>query len=110
MAALAYLLLPLSGLIAFLAGSSPRLRFHGLQAIAIGTLWPAALYAAALGPASVVQAVFALGVTAWLVLLSSAALGKDLRLPGLGRFLEEAAGFSRGEPRNTSGTTPRSTR
>ena len=42
MPGLAYVLLPLSGMLAYFNGTSVRMRFHGLQAIALGALWPAA--------------------------------------------------------------------
>ncbi|MEA2446774.1 MAG: hypothetical protein QOK47_411, partial [Actinomycetota bacterium] len=45
MAALAYLLPPVTGLIAFLFAIDPRLRFHGLQSVALGAVWPVAIYA-----------------------------------------------------------------
>ena len=91
MAALAYLLLPVTGLIAFLTGRNGRVRAHGLQAIVIGLLWPVALYAAALGPPVAVQAVFAVGLLVWLAFLVATALGRDPRLPIVGTRLFELA-------------------
>lgn len=90
MAALAYLLPPLSGLVAYFSRGDARLRFHGLQSVVLGVAWPAALYlASALSPDATIFALL-LGTGAWLVLLFGAALGKDPRLPG-GRFLQSAA-------------------
>jgi uncharacterized membrane protein len=86
MAALAYLLLPVTGLVAYLMGGD-RARAHGLQAIAIGLLWPLSLYAAALGPAVAVQAVFGLWAVVWLAFLVATALGRDPRLPLVGSLL-----------------------
>ena len=84
MAALAYVLLPLSGVIAFLVGGSARIRFHGLQAIAVGTVWAVAAYAASwIAPLATV-AVFGVGAVVWFVLVVSTLLGRDLRLPGAG--------------------------
>lgn len=90
MAALAYVLLPLSGVVAFLVGSSVRVRFHGLQAIAFGGIWALAAYAgSALSPV-VTIGVFAVGSILWLALLLTTAAGRDLRLPGAA-FLHEIA-------------------
>ena len=94
MAALAYVLLPLSGLIAYFGGSSERVRFHGLQAVALGALWPAALYGASAITAGVTQAVFAAGAVLWLALIGMTAEGKDVHLPIVGRPLARAAAHS----------------
>jgi uncharacterized membrane protein len=91
MAALAYVLLPVSGITAYLLSSSARVRLHGLQAITLGVLWPAALYAgSALSPVAT-RIAFVVGAAAWLVLLVSAALGRDLHIPLAGRWLARAA-------------------
>jgi uncharacterized membrane protein len=91
MAALAYLLLPVSGLTAYLLSEQPRVRAHGLQAITLGALWPAALFAgSAISPAAT-RVAFAAGGFTWLVLLIGTALGRNPRLPLIGRFLERAA-------------------
>ncbi|MDQ3785143.1 MAG: hypothetical protein M3360_09785 [Actinomycetota bacterium] len=87
MAALAYLLLPISGGIAYFFAKSPRVRLHGLQAALLGALWPAALYAGARVSPGVTQAVFVVMGVIWLVVMASAAVGKDLWFPGLGRLL-----------------------
>lgn len=87
MAALAYVLLPISGLVAFLKGSSARVRFHGLQAIALGAVWPILLYAATWTTPVVTQLVFFAGLLLWLTLIVATAFGRDLELPFLeGRF------------------------
>jgi uncharacterized membrane protein len=92
MAALAYALLPLSGLIAYSMGTSERVRFHGLQAIVVGLAWPLLLYAAsALAPIAT-QIVFALGCLVWLWLFVASAIGRDPALPFLGRRLARATG------------------
>jgi hypothetical protein len=90
MAGLAYLLPPLSGLVAYAKGRTPRVRFHGLQAIIVGVVWPAATYAGAILSPGVTQGVFALGAAVWLGLVFSTAAGHDIRLPGA-RILESAA-------------------
>jgi uncharacterized membrane protein len=90
-AALAYLLLPLSGLLAYLLADDPRLRVHGLQAITVGTLWPAAIYAASTISVIATRVAFAAGALTWIVLIIGTALGKNPRLPLIGRFLERAA-------------------
>ena len=111
MAAFAYVLLPVSGLIAYLMARDARGRTHGLQAITIGVVWPVLLYAAALGPAFAVQAVFVAGTLVWLAFLLLALIGRDPRLPWVGRRLERAATAGvRDEPRSTSGTSSPSNR
>ena len=91
MAALAYVLLPVTGLVAYFSGDSHRARWHGLQAIALGTLWPALLYiSAALGDA-LVAPVFLAGLVVWLVFLVGAAAGRDPTIPWMGGRLKELA-------------------
>ena len=94
MAALAYLLLPLTGLFAYLKGSSARVRFHGLQAVTIGLVWPVALYAASVLSARVTQAVFLMGAVVWLGFLVGTLVGRDPRLPGVSRSLVRWARMS----------------
>ena len=91
MAALSYLFLPISGLIAYLKGREARTRFHGLQAILVGLLWPAALFACSAVSPGATQVAFLLGALVWLILLISSAAGADLRLPLVGRTLWRAA-------------------
>lgn len=91
MPALAYLVLPLSGLIAYLLGSDARIRFHGLQAIVIGLVWPVALYAASALSASATQVVFVIGGVVWVAFGLLTAGGRDPRLPVAGRALQRAA-------------------
>jgi uncharacterized membrane protein len=91
MAALAYLLLPVTGLCAYLKGSNERIRWHGLQAIVLGVVWPAALYAGAWISPGVTQAVFVVGAAIWLALIVATALGKDVPLPLIGGWLRRAA-------------------
>jgi uncharacterized membrane protein len=90
MAALAYLLPPLSGIIAFLVSSSERTRWHGLQSIELGAVWPLALYVGALFSPGVTQAIFLAGCATWLFMLGATLAGRDPRLPG-GRWLRLAA-------------------
>lgn len=91
MAALAYLVLPVTGLVAYFSGRSPRVRWHGLQAIVIGALWPALLYLAAAANESLVLPVAAGGAVVWLLFLAGAAIGRDPSLPWLGQKLRELA-------------------
>ena len=91
MAALAYLLPPLSGLLAYSLGRDQRARFHGLQAVAFGFLWPVAIYAGSLAGPTGTRIIFALGVLIWVGLLVVTALGRDPRLPG-GRRLRSLSG------------------
>jgi len=103
-ATLAYVLLPVSGLIAYLGGAEARTRFHGLQAIALGLLIPVALYVAALGPPVLVQVTFAAGMLVWLAFVALTALGRDPRLPFVHSSLERLAAVDvRDVPRSTSG-------
>lgn len=95
-AALAYLLLPVTGLIAFLTAADARVRFHGLQAIALGLVGPLLLYAASLVSERVTQVVFAAGVIVWLGYLMGALMGKDPRLPAISGALERTASYERG--------------
>jgi uncharacterized membrane protein len=90
-AALAYVLLPVSGLIAFLKGSTVRTRWHGLQAIVVGAVWPVLLYAATWTAPVVTQAVGVVGAILWVALIVTTALGKDLQLPVVGSRLRTAA-------------------
>jgi uncharacterized membrane protein len=90
-AAFAYVLLPVSGLIAFLRGSTPRTRFHGLQAIVVGAVWPLLLYAATWTTPVVTQAVGVAGALLWLALIVTTALGKDVQLPVIGGRLRTGA-------------------
>lgn len=91
MAALAYIALPVSGLIAYLLGSGERARFHGLQAIVLGLLWPLALYAASAGSPQATRIIFGLGAVVWLIFMVSSAAGRDPRLPLVGRRLRRLA-------------------
>ena len=91
MAALAYLLLPLSGTIAYLKGRSARVRFHGLQAVVVGVLWPLALYAATLASPGVTQVVYAIGAIVWVGFLFATLMGNDPRLPLVAGGLERLA-------------------
>jgi uncharacterized membrane protein len=90
-AALAYVLLPVTGLVAYLSGSSPRTRFHGLQAIIFGTVWPFLLYAATWTTPVVTQVVFLVGLLVWMALMAGAAFGRDFYLPLVGPGLRSAA-------------------
>lgn len=91
MAALAYLLLPVSGLAAYLMGRSPRTRWHGLQAVALGLVWPAALYACTYLTPGATQLCALAGVVAWIGFLAATAFGLDPRIPLAGKYLQRAA-------------------
>lgn len=97
MAALAYVLLPVTGLLAYFRGSTERIRWHGLQAIALGAVWPAVLYACAWVSPGATQVAFVAGAVLWLGLLASTALGKDVALPLIGEWLRRAANSVPGE-------------
>lgn len=87
MAPLAYLFLPVTGMFAYFSGRSHRVRFHGLQAVLLGVLWPAALYGASAVSESATRVTFGLGVVAWLALIVITATGRDPRFPLVGRTL-----------------------
>ena len=89
-AALSYLLLPITGLLALTLGSTPRVRFHGLQSIVFGLAWALALYGGAAAAPAATKLVFALGALVWLALMLATAAGKDPRLPGIGPVLRRA--------------------
>ena len=91
MAALAYLLLPVTGLFAYFGSASPRVRFHGLQAVLIGFLWPAAIYALSAVSEGAALAAWLGGAAVWLVLMLTTAAGLDPHLPVIGRYLRDAA-------------------
>lgn len=91
MAWLAYLLLPITGLPAFLKGKDARVRFHGLQSIVYGLIWPAALFAAAYISSTATQIVFIAGALVWLALLVLTLTGRDPKLPLVGEFLSRAS-------------------
>jgi len=91
MAALAYLFPPLTGMLAYSLGRAARVRFHGLQSVVFGFLWPAAVYAGSLAGATGTRVTFALGALAWLGLFALTLAGRDPRLPG-GRRLRSISG------------------
>ena len=95
MATLAYLLPPLTGLLAFLKGRDERARRHGLQSVMLGVLWPAALLGAATVSPGVTQVVWAVGALVWLGALTATLLGGDPALPFIDRLLDEPG---RGSP------------
>jgi len=82
MSALAYLIPPVSGLFAYLKGSSPRVRLHGLQSVVFGILWPSALYVGSwISPAATMVA-FVVFAAIWIGLIVSTAFGLDPVVPG----------------------------
>jgi uncharacterized membrane protein len=91
MAALAYLLLPVTGLLAYFNSASASVRFHGLQAVFLGLLWPLAIYGFSALSESAGLVAWAGGAVAWLVLMVSTAVGLDLGIPIVGRYLRRAA-------------------
>jgi hypothetical protein len=87
MAALAYVFPPLSGLAAYVWGSRDRTRWHGLQAVLLGALWPAALVACSLWTPGATQVAFFAGLGIFVLLFATTLFGGDLLVPGLGRRL-----------------------
>jgi uncharacterized membrane protein len=94
MTALAYIFPPISGLIAYLRGTSGRTRFHGLQAVLLGLLWPLSLLAGSLISPGVTQAAFAVMAVLWLVALFGTAIGRNPSLPGIRGVIANAAASS----------------
>ena len=86
MAALAYLFPPISGLLAYALGDASRTRWHGLQSVVFGALWPALIYVASLLGASATRIAFAAGGMLWIALFVGTAVGSDPRLPGGSRL------------------------
>jgi uncharacterized membrane protein len=93
MAALAYVLLPISGMLAFFSQTEGRVRFHGAQAVAFGLVWSLALYGCSAISATLTQLVFLAGAAMWIGLIITTATGRDLRLPVVGRACARAAGL-----------------
>ena len=91
MAALAYVFPPLSGLIAYVKGRTPRMRFHGLQGVLFGVMWPASLYVCSWVTPGATQIAFLAGIAIWLVVVVTTAVGRNPRLPGLARVFESWA-------------------
>ena len=116
MAALSYALLPLTGLAAYFLAGERRVRFHGLQAVVLGLLWPAGLYLCNALSLVATQLVFVVGALVWVAMMAATAAGADPRLPVIGGVLWRAAETRPGEnpptasARSTSGTRSRSTR
>src|SRR5687768_15475939 len=96
MAALAYVLLPFSGMLAYFSWAGSRVRFHGAQAICFGSAWALLLFAASAASAVLTQIVAAVGAGIWLVLIVGTALGRDLRIPGVGALCARAVGLEQG--------------
>jgi uncharacterized membrane protein len=91
MAWLAYLLPPISGFIAYSTGRSSRTRFHGLQAVWIGFIFPLVLYAGSWITPSVTRVVFVLELLVWFGLILGSAIGRDPSLPFVGPLSKRAA-------------------
>lgn len=78
-----------------MTAADARVRFHGLQAIAVGLLWPVLLYAGAALSERVTQVVFATGTVVWLGFLVAASIGRDPTLPVVSRALARTAGYEK---------------
>ena len=85
MAALAYLLPPITGMVAFFS-TSERTRLHGFQAVVLGLVWPGSLYLCSFVSPVAVQAAFVLGALGWLTLVVATAMGHDPTIPGIDRW------------------------
>lgn len=91
MAALAYVLLPVTGLVAFFAGDE-RARAHGFQAVVMGVAWPLLLYLCSLVSSGVTQIAFVAGAALWLFMIVATALGRDPKLPLVGTWVSRREG------------------
>ncbi|MDQ3645799.1 MAG: hypothetical protein M3345_02555 [Actinomycetota bacterium] len=91
MPAFAYLLPPLSGLVAYVMGRSRLMRFHGLQSVLFGSVWPTILYACAWITPGATQVAFLLGAITWVALAVAAARGRDAGLPVVSPVLRDLA-------------------
>lgn len=91
MATLAYVLLPVTGMLSYFFGKDARARLHGLQAVVLGTVWPLALYGASAIGAATTRLVFLGGAAVWLVFLVGTAIGRDPAVPGLRSSLRRLA-------------------
>ena len=87
MAALAYLFPPISGLVAYFGGRSERVRYHGLQSVVFGLLWPASLYGCSVISPGATQVAFFTGLAVWLLLFALTLFRLNPRLPGTGGLL-----------------------
>jgi uncharacterized membrane protein len=67
------------------------MRFHGLQAVWIGFIFPLALYVASLLTPAVTRVVAVLEVLVWLGLVVGTAIGRDPALPFVGPLSKRAA-------------------
>jgi uncharacterized membrane protein len=92
--ALAYLVPPLSGLVVYFMAGEERTRWHGLQAVLLGVIWPAALYAGSAVSPAVTQTAAVCGLVVWLAFLVGAASGRDPHWPVAGRWLRALAAES----------------
>jgi uncharacterized membrane protein len=88
MAALAYLFPPLTGLVAFFGASTSRTRFHGLQSVMFGLLWPVSLLLCSEWSAGATQVAFFAGLALWVLMIAATALGREPRFPIMGRVLK----------------------
>jgi uncharacterized membrane protein len=91
MAGLAYLLLPVSGLLAYFRGTAARVRFHGLQAILIGLVWPVVLILCSKLTPGATQIAFGAGTLVWLGFMVLTSAGRNPSLPFVGGPLKRAA-------------------
>ncbi|HVL64077.1 MAG TPA: hypothetical protein VM573_02780 [Actinomycetota bacterium] len=91
MSAAAYLLPPISGLIVYLRGRDAAARFHGLQSVALGVLWPAGMWLGSFVAPLATLVLFVTGLVAWLAMLIGALFRRDVALPLLGHVLRRAA-------------------
>ncbi|MGH2750491.1 MAG: hypothetical protein ACRDK3_06415 [Actinomycetota bacterium] len=91
MATLAYLFPPLTGLLAYSLARDERARWHGLQSVVFGSVWPVLIYAASLAGPLGTRLTFAAGILVWFGFFVMTAIGRDPRLPG-GRRLRSFSG------------------
>lgn len=99
MAVLAYLLPPISGLLAYLKGGTDAVRFHGLQSVLLGVLWPALLFGCSEVSPTATRVAAAVGAGSWIMLAVVAGAGGRPVIASVANRIERAVGRSvRGEP------------
>jgi hypothetical protein len=70
------------------------MRFHGLQAVLLGLVWPTSLYVCSMISPGATQIAFVVMAALWLIAMVGALLGRDPGIPGIRGLLANAAATS----------------